>query len=82
MKWKEAVANGKLKVAQPKGIYPNLLAWIDGNPRVGAVVVFQSESDFALGKAGLDYVTCVRPKVALTKAGCCCCASSGADTSL
>ncbi len=56
MKWKEAVANGKLKVAQPKGIYPNLLAWIDGNPRVGAVVVFQSESDFALGKAGLDYV--------------------------
>jgi hypothetical protein len=62
MMWKEAAANGKLKVsptqaAQAKGVYPNSLAWIDGCPRVGAIVAFQSDSDFALGKAGLDYVT-------------------------
>jgi hypothetical protein len=60
--WKDAVENGKLKlsptqVAQAKSIYPNLLAWIEGQPRIGAIVVFQSDSDFALGKAGLDYVT-------------------------
>jgi hypothetical protein len=62
MMWKEAIESGSLKispthVAQAKNIYPNALAWVDGHPRVGAIVVFQSESDFALGKAGLDYVT-------------------------
>jgi hypothetical protein len=63
--WKIAIENGLLKlsttqVAQAKSIYPNLLAWIDGRPRVGAIVAFQSETDFALGKAGLDYVTCAK----------------------
>jgi hypothetical protein len=65
VKWKDAIANGTLKIipttlAQSKGIYPNTIAHIDGHPRVGAVVVFQSDADFALGKAGLDYVTAAK----------------------
>ena len=55
--WKDAVANGTLKLAPAKNVHPNQLGWIDGNPRIGAVVVFQSESDFALSKSGLEYVT-------------------------
>ena len=59
---KDLVESGKLEIsptqaAQAKGIYPNALAWVDGNPRIGAIVVFQSDNDFALGKAGLDYLT-------------------------
>src|SRR5262249_4142970 len=71
--WAEAIANGKLKlcttsVAQAKGIYPNLLAWIDGHPRIGAIVAFQSETDFALGKAGLDHVTASKAEGRLDEA--------------
>jgi hypothetical protein len=57
MKWKDAIANGKLKLAAIKAIHPNMLAWVDENPRVGAVVVSQSDTDFALGQAALSYVT-------------------------
>jgi hypothetical protein len=71
--WKDAIANGTLKitptsVAQANGIYPNTLAVIDGHPKVGAIVVFQSDTDFALGKAGLDYMTLAKAEGRLDEA--------------
>ena len=37
-------------------MYPNRLGWLQDNPRIGALIVFQSESDFALGKSGFDHI--------------------------
>jgi len=71
--WKDAIANGTLKisptsVAQAKGIYPNVLAWIDGQPKIGAVAVFQSDTDFALGKAALEYLIAAKTEDRLDEA--------------
>jgi|SRR6266540_398487 hypothetical protein len=65
MDWKIIIDNDELIIcsaqeAQAKGVYPNRLGWWKKDPKIGAVIVFQSETDFALGKASLDYVT--KPK--------------------
>ena len=56
MDWQSIINDGNITMVGPKGIYPNRLAWLKDNPRIGAVVVFQSQTDFALGKAGLDHI--------------------------
>jgi hypothetical protein len=58
--WKAAHAARKLKwsvksESQTKGVYPNKLGWIIDQPEIGALIVVQGETDFALGKNGLDY---------------------------
>jgi hypothetical protein len=65
MDWKSIIDNDELNIcsaqeAQAKGVYPNRLGWLKKDPKIGAVIVFQSETDFALGKASLDYVA--KPK--------------------
>jgi|SRR5215831_4877951 len=43
--------------AQVKDVFPNRLAWIEGET-LGALVVYQGRgNDFALGRNGLDYLT-------------------------
>ncbi len=60
--WKQTVENGDLvicsiKEARDKKIFPNRLAWPKDQPRVGALVVFQSDNNlFAVGKNGLDFM--------------------------
>jgi hypothetical protein len=63
--WKAIIDNDGLIIcsaqeAQAKGVYPNRLGWLKKDPKIGAVIVFQSETDFALGKASLDYIA--KPK--------------------
>jgi hypothetical protein len=59
--WKVAIADGKLKLSsssesKAKGLYPNQLGWIEGQPGIGLLVVFQADTDFAVNKGGLHYV--------------------------
>jgi hypothetical protein len=62
MDWKSIIDNGGIAIcsaeeAQAKGVYPNRLGWLKEDPKIGAVIVFQSETDFAFGKNSLEYVT-------------------------
>jgi len=61
MEWKKIIDEGELRLcsgeeARAKKVYPNRLAWLAKQPKIGVVVVFQSETDFALGRAGLYYI--------------------------
>jgi hypothetical protein len=65
MDWETIINDGELNIcsaqeAQAKGVYPNRLGWLKKDPKIGVVIVYQSETDFALGKASLDYVA--KPK--------------------
>jgi hypothetical protein len=73
MDWKKIIDSGGIitcstQEAQAKGVYPNRLAWTKDNTKIGAVVVFQSDTDFALGKAGLEYLAKAKAKKRLEKA--------------
>jgi hypothetical protein len=73
MDWKKIIDSGGLiccstQEAQAKGVYPNRLGWLKENPKIGAIVVFQSDTDFALGKAGLEYVTKAKAEKRLKEA--------------
>jgi hypothetical protein len=62
MDWETIINDGELIIcseqeAKAKGVYPNRLGWLKENPRIGVAIVFQSETDFAFGKASLDYIT-------------------------
>lgn len=52
----DQVTFGTVESAKKKNIFPNRLAWVPEHPGVGALAVFQSQEDFAIGKAGLDYI--------------------------
>jgi hypothetical protein len=54
--WQQIVHADKLIMKQPKAVFPNRLGWVKDNPKIGAVIVFQSQTDFALGKFGFDYI--------------------------
>jgi hypothetical protein len=61
MDWKSIIDNGGLSIcsaqeAKAKDVYPNRLGWLKEDPKIGAAIVFQSETDFALGKAILEYL--------------------------
>lgn len=62
MDWKNIIDNdGNLRLcsdaeAQAKKVYPNRLGWPATQPKIGAVVVFKSKTDFALSSVGLDYI--------------------------
>ena len=62
LEWKKILESDDLRLcsieeAQAKKVYPNRLAWLATQPKIGAVAVFQSQgADFALGSAGLDYI--------------------------
>ncbi len=63
----------KLRVCPPdearvKGVFPNRLAWIEGEP-IGALVVYKGRgNDFAVGRAGLDYLTKAQSEGRIDKA--------------
>jgi hypothetical protein len=72
MDWKSIIDNDGLIIcsvqeAKAKGVYPNRLAWLKENPKIGAVIVFQSETDFAFGKASLEYITKAKAEERLEK---------------
>jgi hypothetical protein len=59
MDWNDIVNKGHLRIcksadAHQLGVFPNYFGWLDSNTKIGAAVVFQSENDFALGKASLE----------------------------
>jgi hypothetical protein len=73
MDWKSIIDNGGLIIcsaqeAKAKGVYPNRLGWLKENPKIGAVIVFQSETDFALGKASLEYLAKAKAEKGLKEA--------------
>src|SRR5262245_8460952 len=53
--WKRIIDDGNLVIKKPSGIFPNAFGWPKDNPRIGAAIVYQSQTDFALGKATLDH---------------------------
>jgi hypothetical protein len=60
--WVMAIDIDKLHICSPdearlKGVFPNRLAWIEGEA-FGALVVYKGTrgNDFALGRNGLDYL--------------------------
>ncbi|HEX3339692.1 MAG TPA: hypothetical protein VHT68_11030 [Pseudolabrys sp.] len=62
MDWKKLIENGELEIcsttqAKAREVYPNRIGWLKQDPQVGALVVYQSETDFAIGRAGIDYIT-------------------------
>jgi hypothetical protein len=61
MDWKIIINNGGIIIcsaqqAKAKGVYPNRLGWLKENPKIGEAIVYQSETDFALGQASLEYL--------------------------
>jgi hypothetical protein len=61
--WQQTIHSNNLVMTQPKTVFPNRFGWPKGQERVGAVIAFQSQTDFALGKIGLDHM------IAAKKAG-------------
>jgi hypothetical protein len=73
MDWKSIIDNGGLIIcsaqeAKAKGVYPNRLGWLKEDPKIGAAIVFQSETDFALGKASLEYLATAKAEGRLKEA--------------
>jgi hypothetical protein len=71
--WPTIIATGKLiecsiLEAQTKGIYPNRLAWIKDQLKVGIVVVYRGDTDFAFGKASRDYLNAAKQEGRITEA--------------
>jgi hypothetical protein len=62
LEWQSIINEGGLISTRPKPVYPNHLGWLKDNPRIGVIKVFQSDTDFALGKIGFDGI--VRAKAA------------------
>jgi hypothetical protein len=63
--WRAIIANNRLMIssadeAKAKNVFPNRLSWIKGEPKIGVVVVFRSDPDFALGKASFEYITAAK----------------------
>jgi hypothetical protein len=59
--WQQIVhADNNLIMTQPKAVFPNRLGWVKDNPKIGAVIAFQSQTDFALGKFGFDYIVAAK----------------------
>jgi hypothetical protein len=54
--WQRAIDTSNIVYVQPKDAYPNRFGWLKDNPRIGAVICFQSQTDFALGEKCLNYI--------------------------
>ena len=60
--WSQLIANGQvafssIRQAQALKIFPNRLAWVKDNPRLGAIAVFRGETDYAIGVSAVDYLS-------------------------